>query len=122
MPSRADLEAAAEAGVIGAGQVQPLADFLSAREAAPVPAASAPEGEEPLRFIRNFHDVFLATGIALLAIGLWIATVTSAANLDWTGAPRGALAIVSAMCFGCGAILWALAEAFSVRLVVVAPP
>jgi hypothetical protein len=115
MPSRADLEAAAEAGVIGAEQVQPLANFLAAREAAPVPVASAPEGEEPLRFIRNFHDVFLATGIVLLAIGLWIATVTSAANLDWNGAPRGALGIVSAMCFGCGAILWGLAEAFSRR-------
>jgi hypothetical protein len=118
MLSRADLEAAAEAGVIQAEQVAPLAAFLGTREAAPAPAipvAAQPEGEEPLRFIRNFHDVFLATGIVLLAIGLGIATVTSAANLDWVGAPRTALAVVAGMSFGCSAILWALAEAFSRR-------
>jgi|GEM_PF-3941899 len=58
MAERGALEAAAAAGVIRAEQVGPLHDFLASR-AAGVSAAS--NGEEDLRFIRNFHDVFLAT-------------------------------------------------------------
>lgn len=69
MAERGDLEAAAAAGVITTEQVGPLHDFLTARRAGSA-AAPAPEGEETLRFIRNFHDVFLAIGIAILAIGV----------------------------------------------------
>ena len=69
MADRSALEAAAAAGVINAAQVAPLYDFLSSRAAG---VAIAPSGEEDLRFIRNFHDVFLAIGIALLAVGLAI--------------------------------------------------
>ena len=67
MADRGALEAAAAAGVIQAEQVGPLHDFLASRAAG---VAAAPSGEEDLRFIRNFHDVFLAIGIVLFAIGL----------------------------------------------------
>lgn len=73
MAQRQDLEAAAAAGVIGADQVEPLAAFLAAR-LAPGPAGVAfpagPKGEEELRFIRNFHDVFLSIGIGIFAVGM----------------------------------------------------
>ena len=75
MADRGALEAAAAAGVIKAEQVGPLHDFLASQAAG---VSAAPSGEEDLRFIRNFHDLFLATGIVLLAIGLfasWLGTL-----------------------------------------------
>jgi hypothetical protein len=65
MADRSALESAAAAGIINAEQVGPLYNFLATGGVAPAPA-----GEEDLRFIRNFHDVFLAIGIALFAVGL----------------------------------------------------
>lgn len=111
MADRGALEAAAAAGVINAAQVGPLYDFLSSRAAG---IASAPSGEEDLRFIRNFHDVFLAIGIALLAIGLAVAVSvyisTNAAADPQTGA------ITSGALFaGCAAIMWGLGEVFARR-------
>ena len=67
MAERGDLEAAAQAGVISAAQVEPLLVFLDGRRQ-PAPTG----GEEDLRFIRNFHDVFLAIGIVLFAAGMAI--------------------------------------------------
>ena len=77
MADRSALESAAQAGLIRADQVGPLYDFLATGGAAP-----ALPGEEDLRFIRNFHDVFLAIGIALFAIGLavGIGAVTATAG------------------------------------------
>lgn len=108
MAERADLEAAADAGVIAREQVDPLAAFLSARRA---PAAS-PGGEEDLRFIRNFHDVFLAIGIVLFAVGMAVAIGTNAAAApDWKmGAVRA-----GALSFGAGAVMWGLGELFARR-------
>ena len=77
------LDAAAAAGLIQPAQVAPLADFLARDDSAPQAAVSATiSGEEDLRFVRNFHDVFLATGIILLAIGLSIAVVTAAGGFE----------------------------------------
>ena len=69
MADRSALEAAASAGVINTEQVGPLYDFLVSHAAGVKPAS----GEEDLRFIRNFHDVFLAIGIVLFACGLAVA-------------------------------------------------
>jgi len=99
---RADLEAAAAAGIIGADRVEPLFEFL-ARRALP---ANAVSGEEDLRFIRNFHDVFLATGITLFAVGLTVATgVLGGEN---------ALFLLGLVLLG-GGVLWVLAEVFAGR-------
>ncbi len=111
MAERGALEAAAVAGVISAEQVGPLHDFLASRAAG---VSAAPSGEEDLRFIRNFHDVFLAIGIILLAIGLAIAVSVSVATSGVETPQSGA--ITSGVLFaGCGAIMWGLGEVFARR-------
>lgn len=112
MVDRAGLEAAAAAGVLGAEQIGPLHEFLAARAGG---ALAAPAGEENLRFIRNFHDVFLAIGIILFAIGMATgigAYVASAAAL--LGAP-GATAMTGALCAGAALAMWLLGEFFARR-------
>lgn len=111
MADRGALEAAAAAGVISAEQVGPLQDFLASRAAGVVPAAS---GEEDLRFIRNFHDVFLAIGIILLAIGLAVGvgvyiTTTETAN------PQVGTITTGVLFAGCAALMWGLGEVFARR-------
>jgi hypothetical protein len=105
---RAGLEAAAGAGLISSEQVAPLADFLGAQPAPRVSPAAAIAGEEDLRFIRNFHDVFLATGIVLLSIGLAVAVGTTSASAGWFG-----LQLLAPLCAGAAAVLWALGEIFA---------
>ena len=65
MPTRADLDAAVAAGVIGRAEADRLADFLARREAGP----ARPEDAESIRFVRGFHDIFLTIGIVLLLVG-----------------------------------------------------
>lgn len=111
MADRGALEAAAAAGVISAEQVGPLHDFLASRAAG---VAAAPSGEEDLRFIRNFHDVFLAIGIALLAIGLAVGVgvyVTTSGIDD----PQTGAIMTGGLLAGCAAIMWVLGEIFARR-------
>lgn len=111
MADRGALEAAASAGVISAAQVAPLYDFLSSRAAG---VASAPSGEEDLRFIRNFHDVFLAIGILLVAGGLGTAVGVYVSGASISDPQVGA--ITTGMLFaGCAAIMWVLGEVFARR-------
>lgn len=111
MADRGVLEAAAAAGVIRADQVGPLHDFLAARAAG---VLSAPSGEEDLRFIRNFHDVFLAIGIVLLAVGLSIGVSVYVAT-SGVSDPRVGAITTGALFAGCGAIMWLLGEVFARR-------
>lgn len=105
------LDAAAAAGLLQPAQVAPLADFLARDVAAPQAAApvSIP-GEEDLRFVRNFHDVFLATGIVLLAIGLAIATTVVTGSM---AAAHFTTAVVAL--FASAGVIWGLGEVFSRR-------
>lgn len=109
MADRSALEAAAAAGVISTEQVAPLHDFLALRAAGVKPA---PGGEEDLRFIRNFHDVFLAIGIVLFAVGLAVAigvSASGAANAQQGVVQAGALAAAAAV------LMWLLGEVFARR-------
>ena len=67
-----ELEAAVVEGIIDARQAERLAAFLAKR--ADADPWSAPEGEasesENVRFVRGFHDIFIAVGITLLFAGL----------------------------------------------------
>lgn len=110
MADRSVLESAAAAGIISADQVGPLHDFL-AKGAAPRPPS--PAGEEELRFIRNFHDVFLAIGIVLFAVGLGVAVATFAATRG--GAAAEATSIAGALCLAAALIMWGLGELFARR-------
>lgn len=111
MADRGALEAAAAAGVIKAEQVGPLHDFLASRAAG---VATAPSGEEDLRFIRNFHDVFLAIGIVLLAIGLAVAVTVYVATSGNENPQVGAIT-TGGLFAACGALIWGLAEVFARR-------
>lgn len=113
MPERGDLEAAAAAGVITTEQVAPLYDFLRARQAARA-AQPVPEGEETLRFIRNFHDVFLAIGIVILAAGV-VALIFSI--MSESGRMAGGDTLVgAAVAFALAAGgMWGLGEFFARR-------
>jgi hypothetical protein len=108
MAERGDLEAAADAGVIAREQVDPLLAFLMQRRA-PLAATS---GEEDLRFIRNFHDVFLAIGIVLLAIGMAIGIGSVVAG---AGSPRSGALTAGALTAGACAVVWGLGEVFARR-------
>jgi hypothetical protein len=109
MADRAALQAAAEAGVIAPEQVGPLAEFLQGRE---VTTATATTGEEELRFIRNFHDVFLAIGIVLFAAGLAVAIGTTTSFLQESR--LGAMLFGGFLALAAGA-MWLLGEAFARR-------
>lgn len=107
MADRNALEAAVAAGILRADQVGPLFEFLRSGASS---AAGTP-GEEELRFIRNFHDVFLAIGIVLLAIGLGVAIGSSAAAFP----PAQAAAISGGLCLGAAVAMWGLGEVFARR-------
>lgn len=108
MAERADLEAAAEAGVIAREQVDPLVAFLAAR-AAP---ATVESGEENLRFIRNFHDVFLAMGIVLFAVGMAVAIGAMVSGIP---TPRLSAFTAGGLAAGAAGVMWVLGELFARR-------
>lgn len=110
MAERGALEAAAAAGVINPEQVGPLHDFLASRAAG---VQAAPGGEEDLRFIRNFHDVFLAIGILLFAVGLAIGIGTITAGS--AGDVQSGTILAGALCAGAAAVMWLLGEVFARR-------
>jgi hypothetical protein len=114
MADRSDLEAAAAAGVINAEQVTPLHEFLVSRALSLPAAATIPAlpGEENLRFIRNFHDVFLAIGILLLAGGIAISIGTIVAG---SASPEQGTMMTGALCAGAVAVMWLLGEFFARR-------
>jgi len=60
-----DLETAAEQGLLTPEQVGPLFKFLATRASAPDAALVGVEGEEQLRFLRSFGDVFVSIGVVL---------------------------------------------------------
>jgi len=71
---RESLTAAAEAGIISSGQVEPLSRFVEARAALPVSgAADEPNREEDSeipRFIRGYHDILITIGIVVVLTGI----------------------------------------------------
>ena len=85
MLSRHQLEQAAEQGLLQPEQIDPLYRFLTAPETLPdgeaCDAEPAVEGEEPLRFIRSFGDVFITIGIVLLSLGVGMMDLRGAENL-----------------------------------------
>ncbi len=80
------------------------------------PVASSPPGEEELRFIRNFHDVFLSIGIVLFAAGLGLVTSLFFAPIikdASRGELSGILYGVAAVAFLNAAVMWLIGEVFA---------
>jgi hypothetical protein len=82
-------------------------------------ASQSLPGEEDLRFIRNFHDIFLSIGLLMFAAGLGLATaialgpaVAEAGREGGEGLKR-ALAIVAAASGANAVVMWLLAEFFA---------
>jgi hypothetical protein len=118
MAQRHDLEAAAAAGVLSPDQVEPLIAFLSGR-VAPIPAAvaipAAPTGEEDLRFIRNFHDVFLSIGIVIFAIGMVLGGFALMGDAALGGGESPSTVPAAFVFILSAAGQWGLAEVFAKR-------
>ncbi|MEL6506135.1 MAG: hypothetical protein AAFR29_00750 [Pseudomonadota bacterium] len=80
----------------------------------------ADSGEEELRFIRNFHDVFLSIGLGIFAAGLGlfsILMITNLAGIDFgEGIERGLrqpLIIGGIVFLVDAAVMWAVGEIFA---------
>ncbi len=75
----------------------------------------SPSGEEELRFIRNFHDIFLSIGLLMFAAGLGIVSALVLKEIvgddpqDWRSAAR----LAAGIAFADAAIMWILAEFFA---------
>lgn len=115
MITAAELQAAVREGVISPEAADALERFVARGQRA------TPSGEEDLRFIRNFHDVFLAIGIVILGAGIFIAlllnsglptteleinSITDLVGVRWSLAFSG---------FGAALVYWLLAEYFARR-------
>lgn len=74
-------------------------------------------GEEDLRFIRNFHDIFLSLGVLMFAAGLGLATaIVVGPRLEAAaeaGGFRGALGLVAAAAGANALVMWLMAEFFA---------
>ncbi len=83
-------------------------------------AQTSPSGEEELRFIRNFHDVFLSIGLGLFIVGIGVASsmivgekFLAMLGTGFDGVPRALATTAAAVAFVDAAIVWALAEVFA---------
>ncbi len=113
MTQRQDLDAAVAAGVISAEQAAALRALQAERtppEANAIPVA--PKGEEELRFIRNFHDVFLSIGIAIFAVGMVLGGFAILGDQAFESETVYPAAMVFLLA---GAAQWGLAEVFAKR-------
>lgn len=75
-----------------------------------------PGGEEHLRFIRNFHDVFLSLGLIMFGGGLAIVAALSVGSIVGDvdeGSWRHAAFALMGVSLACAAIMWGLAEIFA---------
>ena len=109
MPTRDDYNAAVAEGIIDARQAERLVSFFTAR-ATDDPWNISDDKvveTEDVRFVRGFHDIFIAVGVALLFAGLTIAGQV-------TETVTASLAVAAA-------IAWALAEFLARRRRLVLP-
>ena len=75
-----------------------------------------PSGEEHLRFIRNFHDIFLSLGLIMFGVGLAIFAGLVLRQIvgEFTeGSWRKAAWALLGVSLMCAAVMWGLAEVFA---------
>jgi len=71
---RETLERAAQRGIISHAQLQELITFSSAED------SDEPAGEEQLRFIRNFGDIFITLGVLFVTFSV---AALNLSQLQW---------------------------------------
>ena len=114
MFDRSDIRAAADAGILTRDQANRLEAFLATR-ADPVTKAM-PEQTENLRFLNNFNDIFITTGIVILAMGLTAITGLFFGPRFWTMVSGGSVGAFGAVILmPVAGVMWLLAEYFGRR-------
>ncbi|MEM7493973.1 MAG: hypothetical protein AAF296_11360, partial [Pseudomonadota bacterium] len=108
MFDRGDLRAAVGANVITADQASRLEAFLVSRKDG---HETAETGQENLRFLANFNDIFITLGLIILFIGL----TTFVSMVAAPGLASGSImsGVIAALVIGGAA--WALLEYFAGR-------
>ena len=115
MFDRSDIRAAADAGILTRDQANRLEAFLATR-ADPVTKAM-PEQTENLRFRNNFNDIFITTGIVILAMGLTAITGLFFGPRFWTMVSGGSVGAFGAIILmPVAGVMWLLAEYFGPRV------
>jgi len=108
MFDRTDLHAAVSADIISAEQASRLEGFIISRRN---PDEGGEVGQENLRFLSNFNDIFITLGLIILFTGVTALFGTMAAPAVLSGK-----VIAGAMVFGPVAVLaWVMMEYFSAR-------
>lgn len=76
----------------------------------------SPSGEEELRFIRNFHDIFLSIGLMMFGLGLGLVSmliVGESVSFDSFAQIQRSGWTVAGASFADAAIMWLIAEFFA---------
>ncbi len=76
----------------------------------------SPSGEEELRFIRNFHDIFLSIGLAMFGLGLGLVSmliVGQSLSFDSFAQVQRSGWTMAGVLFADAAIMWLIAEFFA---------
>ncbi|MEM0985726.1 MAG: hypothetical protein AAGJ32_05735 [Pseudomonadota bacterium] len=102
-----DLRAAVDSGVLTRDQARRLEGFLEARSG----GASAGD-PETLRFLANFNDIFITTGLVLLVSGVLLLTGLMGFGSTGGGSPAFAAAVTLLPAAG---VSWLLSEYFCTR-------
>lgn len=108
MFDRADLHAAVSAKVISPEQVARLEQFLMARRN---PAHEAETGQENLRFLANFNDIFITLGLIILFTGVTALVGTMVAPSLASNGVLGGVLLAAPI----AALAWGLMEYFCAR-------
>ena len=106
MFDRDDLQAAVAARIFKVDQVEAFERFMATRLAG-ADGHSRVIGQEDLRFLRNFNDIFLSIGLVILVSG-----VMAGLSMALAGSIKNASATALAAGVITAAIVWLLAEYF----------
>jgi len=85
------LHKAADEGVISHQQVEPLIEFIQRYDETEGAELNAEHGEEQLKFVRNFGDIFITLGILFVAVSVAAMDLT---GLEWL-IPTGVFLLTS---------------------------
>jgi hypothetical protein len=115
---RDDLRAAVAAGIVSEAQAARLVALHDGRRGA---RENLAEGDEPFELFKGFNEIFIVTGLAILAVGwmgasaLWVGAWADGPALGGVVARTIQAALLAAL------VLWGLSEYFVRRRRMVAP-
>jgi len=72
---KSTLEQAAQENIIAAEQIEPLFQFIQNQKTDALPDPLLGGGEQPIKFVRSFGDMFITLGIVLLVVAINLANL-----------------------------------------------